>query len=462
MAPWFGPGTAGRADRLSPTLEVVPTAENFDLVVIGGGPAGYATALYGASAGLNIAMVEKQKVGGTCLHVGCIPAKELLETAAVFRTVRDASEFGVNTGAPVLDISVTQRRKQRVIDQLYNGLTGLLKGRKVTVIDGFATLHADHLVTVSGGLSGELELTGPVIVLATGSVPRTIPGFEVDGRFVVTSDEMLSLSTLPATAAVIGGGAIGCEFASMLADLGTKVTILEALPKILPGCDPDATKAVERAFKKKGIDVITGVPVHGHEPGDTTTAVRYGDGSSLDVELVCVSVGRSPLTDALADGSGVERTERGHYVVDEYCRTTAPGVFAIGDCIATPALAHVGFAEGIFIVQQILGESPTPIDYGKVPWAIYCNPEVAFAGHTEESAVKAGFEVVTAKHRFMGNGRAIILGETEGLVKIIAEKRADGTSSVRGSPSSSVRAISRSTGKPPSTRSPRSSNPIPP
>ncbi|CAB4764527.1 unannotated protein [freshwater metagenome] len=422
---WFR--DPGRADRLSPTLEVVPTAENFDLVVIGGGPAGYATALYGASAGLNIAIIEKQKVGGTCLHVGCIPAKELLETAAVFRTVRDASEFGVNASPPTLDLQVTQQRKQRVIDQLFDGLVGLLKGRKVTVIDGFGTLHADHVVRVSGGLSGEVELTGAVVVLATGSVPRTITGFEVDGRFVVTSDEILSLTDLPATAAVIGGGAIGCEFASMLADLGTKVTILEALPKILPGCDADATKAVERAFKKKGIDVITGVPVHGHDPGENTTAVRYGDNGSLDVELVCVSVGRSPLTDALGDGTGVERTERGHYVVDEYCRTTAEGVYAIGDCIATPALAHVGFAEAIFIVQQILGESPTPIDYGKVPWAIYCNPEVAFAGYTEEAAIKAGFEVVTAKHRFMGNGRAMILGETEGLVKVIAEKRADGT-----------------------------------
>ena len=407
--------------------EVVTTAEQFDLVVIGGGPAGYATALYGASAGLNIALVEKQKVGGTCLHVGCVPAKELLETAAVYRTVRDAAEFGVNTSAPSLDLSITQQRKQKVIDQLYNGLSGLLKGRKVTVVDGFGTLHADHLVRVQGGSSGDIELHGDVIVLATGSLPRTIPGFEVDGRFVVTSDEMLELTTLPVTAAVIGGGAIGCEFASMLADLGTKVTVLEALPKMLPGCDPDATNAVERAFKKKGIDVFTGVAVRGHTPGPSTTTVHYGEDKALEVELVCVSVGRRPLTDALADDSGVERSERGHYAVDEYCRTTAAGVFAIGDCIATPALAHVGFAEAIFVVQQVLGESPAPIDYAKVPWAIYCDPEVAFAGFTEEGAVAAGFEVVTAKHRFTGNSRAMIIGETEGLVKIVAEKRADGS-----------------------------------
>jgi dihydrolipoamide dehydrogenase len=406
---------------------VVPTGQKFDLVVIGGGPAGYATALYGASAGLDIALVEKAKVGGTCLHVGCIPAKELLESAAVFRTVRHAADFGVGAGEPTIDLTVTQARKQKIIDQLFKGLTGLLKQRKVTMFDGIGTLHPDHVVRIAGGESGEVEISGEVIVLATGSVPRTIPGFEVDGRFVVTSDEMLDLATLPGRAAVIGGGAIGCEFASMLADLGTKVTILEALPKILPGCDPDATKTVERAFKKKGIDVVTGVPVQGHTPGDASTTVHYGDGQSLEADLVCVSVGRRPLTDALADGTGVERTERGHFVVDEYCRTTAPGVYAIGDCIATPALAHVGFAEAIFIVQQIVGDAPAPIDYGKVPWAIYCNPEVAFAGHTEASAIAAGLEVVTATHRFAGNGRAMIVGETDGIVKIIAEKRPDGS-----------------------------------
>ncbi len=406
---------------------MVTTAAKFDLVVIGGGPAGYATALYGASAGLTIALVEKQKVGGTCLHLGCIPAKELLESAAVYRTVRNAAEFGVNSSAPSIDLAVTQARKQRIIDQLYGGLTSLLTGRKVTMFDGFGTLCADRVVRVSGGASGDTELTADVIVLATGSVPRTIPGFEVDGRFVVTSDEMLAIDRLPATAAVIGGGAIGCEFASLLADLGTKVTILEALSKILPGCDTDATKAIERAFKKKGIDIFTGIGVHGHTPGDTTTTVHYGDDKSLEVELVCVSVGRNPFTEVLADGIGVERTDRGYFVVDEYCRTTAPGVYAIGDCIATPALAHVGFAEAIFVVQQVLGESPSPIDYAKVPWAIYCNPEVAFAGYTEEAARAAGYDIVVGKHRFLGNSRAMIVGETEGLVKVIAEKQADGT-----------------------------------
>jgi dihydrolipoamide dehydrogenase len=408
-------------------MEEVPATEQFDLVIVGGGPAGYGAALYGASAGLRVAMIEHRKVGGTCLHVGCIPAKELLETAAVLRTVRHAGEFGVNAGTPTIDLTVTQQRKQQIIDQLHRGLTGLLSGRNVTVFDGFGRLHRDRVVSIRGGLSGEVTITGKAIVLATGSLPRTLPGFDVDGTFVVTSDEMLNLSAVPATAAVIGGGAIGCEFASMLADFGTKVTILEALPKILPGCDADATKAVERAFRKKGIEVRTGVTVNGHQPSNGATTIDLGAGSTLTVELICVSVGRRPSTEAIEVDAGVERTDRGHIRVDELCRTTAPNVWAIGDCIATPALAHVGFAEAILVVKQILGEQPVPIDYAMVPWAIYCSPEVAFAGYTEEAARAAGFDVVTALHRYAGNGRAMIVGETDGLVKVIAEKRADGT-----------------------------------
>jgi dihydrolipoamide dehydrogenase len=407
---------------------LVATAEKFDLVIIGGGPGGYAAALYGASAGLKIALVEKNKVGGTCLHVGCIPAKELLETASVFRTVSGAAEFGIQAGAPSVDFSVTQVRKQRVIDQLASGLTGLLKGRKVTIYDGIGTLSANHTVRVSGGSSGDVELTGDAVILAAGSVPRTIPGFDIDGRLVVTSDELLSLQQLPPSAVVIGGGAIGCEFASMMSDLGTKVTVLEALPKILPGCDPDATKVVERSFAKRGIEVKTGVAVTGHTPSDGRTTVHYGEGESVTVDLVVMSVGRRPYADQLGlEGTGVKVSDRGHIEVDELGRTGEPGVWAVGDVINTPALAHIGFAEGISVIQQILGEDPLPIDYSRVPWAIYCHPEVAFAGYTEEAAKAAGFDVVASKHRYAGNGRAMIVGETEGLVKVIAEKRSDGT-----------------------------------
>jgi dihydrolipoamide dehydrogenase len=409
---------------------VVPTAENYDVVIIGGGPAGYAAALYGASAGLNIALVEKTKVGGTCLHVGCIPAKELLETAAVRRAIVGSARFGLTTNEPLLDFSVTQERKQEVIDQLFNGLSGLLKRRKVTVYDGIGSLHADHLVRISGGASGVVEITGTHVLLASGSVPRTIPGFEVDGTRVITSDELLSLQKLPASAVVIGGGAIGCEFASMLSDLGTDVTILEALPKILPGLDDDITKVVVKSFKGRGIEVRTGVTVNGHQPHDHDggTKVLFGEGESIDVETVVVSVGRRPLADDLSlDGTKVEVSERGHVVVDDWCRTAEPGVYALGDLIATPALAHVGFAEGILVIQDILGEDPMPVDYGKVPWCIYCHPEVSFVGHSEGSAKEAGFDVVVSKHRYIGNGRALIVGEPEGMVKVIAEKRPDGT-----------------------------------
>ena len=357
-----------------------------------------------------------------------MPAKELLETASVRRAVESAASFGITVGEPSLDFSVTQTRKQSIVDNLWKGLEGLLKRRKVTVYDGIGTLGADHLVKVSGGSSGDVELVGTHVVLASGSVPRTIPGFEVDGTRVVTSDEVLSLQTLPATAVVIGGGAIGCEFASMMSDLGTQVTILEGLPKILPGCDEDITKIVLKSFKDRGIDVRTGVSVNGHVPNADGTTVQFGDGESITVETVVVSVGRRPLSENLdLAGTAVAISERGHVVVDELCRTAEPGVYAAGDLIATPALAHVGFAEGMLIIKDILGEDPIPLDYGNVPWCIYCHPEVSFVGHTEASAKEAGFDVVVSKHKFNGNGRAMIVGETDGMIKVIAEKRADGT-----------------------------------
>ncbi len=404
-------------------------AENFDVVIIGGGPGGYAAALYGASAGLNIALIEKNRIGGTCLNVGCIPAKELLETASVRRAIESAAAFGLTTSEPVLDFSVTQTRKQGVIDGLVGGLTGLLKKRKVTVYDGIGTLHAGHVVKVSGGSSGDVELHGTNVILASGSVPRTIPGFDVDGVTVLTSDELLSLQKLPATAVVIGGGAIGCEFASMMSDLGTEVTILEALPQILPGCDEDITRVVLKSFKDRNITVRTGVSVNGHDikfGGGTT--VKFGEGETVDVDMVVVSVGRRPLSENLGlDGTAVAVSDRGHVVVDSHCRTGEPGVWAVGDLIATPALAHIGFAEGMLAIRDMLGEDPMSIDYSKVPWCIYCHPEVSFVGHTERSAKEAGFDVIVSKHRYTGNGRALILGEPEGMVKIIAEKRSDGT-----------------------------------
>ncbi|MDQ6615119.1 MAG: dihydrolipoyl dehydrogenase [Actinomycetota bacterium] len=405
-------------------------SQQFDVVVIGGGPGGYAAALHGSLAGLKIAVVEKDKVGGTCLHRGCIPAKEFLETASVYRTVIGAKEFGITATAdgerPPLDFSRSLARKQKVVDQLWKGLQGLMKKRKITTVAGTATLGPGRVVTVDDGS----ELVGEHVILASGSVPRTIPGFEVDGSVVMTSDEVLMMDRLPESAAVIGGGAIGCEFASMLSDLGTKVTILEALPKLLPGCDADVVEVVVRSFKKRGIDVRTGVAVHGHKPNEPSgsgTTVLFGDGEELPVEAVVVSVGRRPLSDNLGlEGTGVEVDERGFVKVDEFMQTGEPGVFAVGDLVATPALAHVGFAEGVLVIDQILGDAVIPVDYSKVPWCIYCHPEVAFAGYSEESARRAGYEVLTKKDPYGGNGRALIIGDAEGLVKVIAEKGPDG------------------------------------
>src|SRR5438067_73535 len=314
------------------------TNVHHDVAIIGGGPGGYAAALYGASAGLDIALIENQKVGGTCLHVGCIPAKELLETASTYRHVANAKEFGILTDQPGLDWSVTMARKQKVIDGLWKGLQGLLKGRKVTTYLGTGTLHAGKIVKVGGGESGDVELDADAVILASGSVPRTIPGFDIDGKLVVTSDELLSIDKLPGSAVVVGGGAIGCEFASMMSDLGTKVTILEALPKILPGLDKDVMQAVLKSFKQRGIDVRTGVAVTGHTPNKKGggTTVQFGDGESIEVDLVVISVGRRPYAESLGIGDGgsaVVVNDKGFVEVDDHCRTAEDGVWAVGDLI---------------------------------------------------------------------------------------------------------------------------------
>ncbi len=406
------------------------TEEEFDIVVIGGGPGGYATALYGAAAGLSVAIVERDKVGGTCLHRGCIPAKEFLETAAVHRTVEGSKDFGIGVSGVTLDFAVSQDRKNAVVDKLFKGLAGLLKGRKVTTLTGTGTLRADRHVEVVDGEDAGRVVVGRNVVLAAGSVPQRLPGFEVDGRWVMTSDEFLDLKELPASVAVIGGGVIGCEFASLLADLGSKVTMLEALDSILAGCDDDIVRTVGRSFKKRGIEVVTGVMVEGHTPSDdgSRTTVKAGE-QTYDVEAIVVSVGRRPRTEGLvADGVGVQIDDRGFVVADEYQRTGVDGVWAVGDLVAgTPQLAHVGFAEAIVAVKGMLGEPMVPVDNAKVPWAIYCHPEVAFCGMTEAQAKAAGIPVVTKKDPFGGNSRAQIIGDTEGVVKIVAERRPDGT-----------------------------------
>ncbi len=405
-------------------------ATEFDVVVIGGGPGGYATALYGALAGLSVAVVERDKVGGTCLHRGCVPAKEFLETAAVYRTVSGAGEFGITATPGAVDFSVSQDRKNAVVDQLFRGLQGLMRGRRITTFSGTGTLLPGHRVRVVEGPHAGTEVVGRNVVLATGSVPRTLPGLPVDGRVVLTSDEFLDLRRLPRSVAVVGGGVVGCEFASLLSDLGSRVTILEFLPSILAGCDEDVTQVVLRSFRKRGIEVLTGVEVRGHEPrADGGTVVGFGDGQQLDVEAVVVSVGRRPRTEGLlAEGTGVELDRNGFVVADPYQRTGAEGVWAVGDLVAgSPQLAHVGFAEAIVAVRCMLGEPVTPVDYDRVPWAIYTHPEVAYAGLTEAQAVERGFDVVTKRDPFGGNSRARIIGDTDGLVKVVAERQPDGS-----------------------------------
>jgi len=403
------------------------SGEQFDLVVIGGGPGGYASAFYAASAGMNVALVEKDTIGGTCLNRGCIPAKAFLESAAVFRHVAHAKDFGIDSSAPSVNFAVTQARKQSIVNGLVKGLTGLTKSKKVTYILGSGALGANRTVTVKVSDGSTRTLVGANVILAAGSVPRTIPGFAVGGP-IMTSDEVLALDRIPSRIAVIGGGAIGCEFASCFADLGATVTILEGLPKVLPGLDPDVANVVVKSFKKRNIDIRTGVQVTGHTPNPKGgTTVSFGSGETLEVDAVIVSVGRRPYADELGlAGTKVKVSERGFVEVDGYCQTQEPKVYAVGDLINTAQLAHVAYAEAIVAVKHMRAEPVYPVMYDRVPWAIYCHPEVAWSGPSEEEARAAGHDVVVAKHQFRANSRAMILGEPDGLVKVIAKKDRNG------------------------------------
>jgi len=398
-------------------------AEQFDVVVLGGGPGGYAAALYGAAAGLRIAMIEDRWVGGTCLHQGCIPAKELLQTAEVLRTVAGAKEFGVDAGQPTLDLAVSQTRKNQVIDKLTRGLEATLKARKVTVIKGKGSLvdaSARH-VRVSDGS----ELMGDSLILATGSYPRSLPGLDFDGVRVLSSDHVLQLEEVPPRVAIIGGGAIGCEFASLLVDIGSEVTLIEMLPRILPGVDKQVSDVVARSFKRRGVSVHVGAKLSSIE-GTRDLSVEFeGEqgAATATVDHVIVSIGRSPRSGEIGlENSGIDVDDHGFISVDRHMRTTVTNVYAVGDVVNGPALAHVGFAEAIVAIKTILGEPATPVDYEKVPWGIYCHPEVAYSGLTEEEARARGYDVVTSVHRAGGDGRAQIIGETDGLAKIVAQR----------------------------------------
>ena len=397
-------------------------SERFDVVVLGGGPGGYAAALYAGAAGLSVALVEEDRVGGTCLHRGCVPAKELLQTAEVLRTVRGAAEFGVHAGEPVLALPESQVRKQQIVDKLAKGVEGLLKARTVTTVAGRGTVvdGPGRVVRV-----GERDLTGDALVLATGSAPRPLPGLDFDGRLVLSSDHVLALESVPPRVLVVGGGAIGCEFASLLADYGSEVTLVEAMPRLLAAADEQVSEFVSRRFSRRGITVHTGATLRAID-GDAVLDVTFADAAGTEhviaVDAVIVSVGRSPRTADLGlEAAGVSLTDSGHVVVDAHLRTAVPGIFAVGDVVPTPQLAHVAFGEAIVAVKTILGEPVDPIDHDKVPWAIYSHPEVAWAGLTETAARDRGIEVTTSVHRFGGNSRALIVGEPEGFVKLVAD-----------------------------------------
>ena len=408
---------------------------DYDIVVLGGGPGGYATALYAASAGLSVALVESNKVGGTCLHRGCIPAKALLHAAEVFRTVNHAGEHGVKLPdgvVPEPDWPAANKRKAGITGQLYKGLSGLLKRRKVNVVNGWGRLTTDGAVSVAVEGGGSQTLSGRAVVVCAGSAPRAIPGMEVDGVRVVTSDQATNSDAdrLPERVAVIGGGVIGAEFASVYTDLGVSTTLFEALPNaILPlGPDRDVANVLQRSLTRRGLTVHGEARVGTLEHTGSGVVVPFETpkgSDKIEVDQVLVSIGRRPVTEDIgAAEAGVRLTDRGFVEVDPTTMLTSrPGVYAVGDCVNTPGLAHVAYAEGVLAVQHFLGENPVPVDYGKVPWVVYTHPEVAWSGMTEAYAREVyGDDVEVHKHSMAGNGRAMILGETDGLVKVVARK----------------------------------------
>ncbi|MBV9872938.1 MAG: dihydrolipoyl dehydrogenase [Frankiaceae bacterium] len=392
-------------------------SQSADIVILGGGSGGYACALRAAELDLSVIMIERDKVGGTCLHRGCIPTKALLHAAEVADAAREGEKVGVKTSLEGIDMAGVNKYKDAVIERLYKGLSGLVKSRNITVVEGTGTLTSATTVDVDG----TTYTASKAVVLATGSYSRSLPGLEIDGEKIIASEHALKLERVPSSVVVLGGGVIGVEFASVWKSFGADVTIIEALPHLLPGEEESSSKLLERAFRRRGINFNLGVRFSEAKVTDTGVTVTLEDGKTFDGELLLVAVGRGPVSEGLGYEAAGLAMDRGFVTVDAQCRTNLPNVFAIGDLRPGLQLAHVGFAEGIMIAETVAGLNPPAIDYDGVPRVTYCDPEVASVGITSKTAAERGIEVVEQTYDLAGNGRAQIL-QTTGAVKVVAAK----------------------------------------
>ena len=389
---------------------------NFDLVVLGGGSGGYAAALRGAQLGLSVALIEADKLGGTCLHRGCIPTKALLHAGEIADGTREASHFGINATFNSIDMTGVNSYKDGVVTKLHKGLQGLVKSRSITYIEGHGKLVAKDAVEVNG-----VKYTGKNIVLATGSYPNTLPGLEVDGKRVMTSEHAIKLDYVPKSVIVLGGGVIGCEFASVWKSFGAEVTIIEGLSHLVALEDESSSKQLERAYRKRGINFELGVRFKSHAVTADGVTVTLEDGKTFSAEVLLVAVGRGPVSANLGYEEQGITMDRGYVLVDDKCRTNVPGIWAVGDLIPTLQLAHVGFGEGILVAEEIAGLNPRPINYDGVPRVTYSEPEVASVGLTTAQAKERGFDVVELNYDLAGNGKAQIL-RTSGSIKLVSQK----------------------------------------
>jgi len=403
------------------------TDKQSDLVILGGGSGGYAAALRAAELGKSVVLIEKDKVGGTCLHRGCIPTKALLHAGEVADSARESATFGVKASFEGIDMDGLNSYKDGVISKNHKGLVGLIKSRKIEIVESEGKLTGPRTVTV-----GSDTYTGTNLVLATGSYSRTLPGLKLDGTRVISSEAALQLDHVPETAIVLGGGVIGCEFASAWTSFGTKVTIVEALPHLVPLEDETNSKLLERAFRRRKIDFKLNTRFEKVETSDAGVTVHLAGGDTIKANLLLVAVGRGPASEGLGYAEQGIAIERGFVITDEYLRTALEAVYAVGDLISIngaphPQLAHVGFAEGILVAEHIAGQPVVPIDYAGVPRITYCHPEVASVGLTEADAAQmyGADNITTVTYDLSGNGKSAILN-TKGAVKLIAEKT-DGT-----------------------------------